>query len=128
MSTFVLNRSYELQLPNSFVEVDCEEMEYVDGGFYISNQNLKAGLFAFMSASTVNALVASQAITIIANGVKIIAGNVLKWVGSVFGGFVGGVIGWAVGNFSGFAIGIQIGRALLTNKGINVSWDGLSVC
>ncbi|SKA85141.1 hypothetical protein SAMN05428976_10748 [Clostridium sp. USBA 49] len=32
MSAFVLNRKYELQLPESFVDIDREEMEYVDGG------------------------------------------------------------------------------------------------
>ena len=32
MSTFVLNRNYGLALPTSYVEVDNEEMEYVDGG------------------------------------------------------------------------------------------------
>jgi hypothetical protein len=35
MSAFVLNRKYELQLPERFVDVDREEMEYVDGGFAI---------------------------------------------------------------------------------------------
>ncbi|NKF08026.1 hypothetical protein J1C67_05400 [Clostridium gasigenes] len=32
MSTFVLKRNYGLELPASYVEVDSEEMEYVDGG------------------------------------------------------------------------------------------------
>ncbi|MDI9218759.1 MULTISPECIES: hypothetical protein [Clostridium] len=32
MSTFVLKREYNLQLPNNYVGVDREEMEYVDGG------------------------------------------------------------------------------------------------
>ena len=32
MSTFVLRREYALQLPNSFIEIDKEEMEYVEGG------------------------------------------------------------------------------------------------
>lgn len=32
MSTFVLKREYALQLPNSYVEIDRDEMEYVDGG------------------------------------------------------------------------------------------------
>ena len=32
MSSYALNRNYNLQLPNSFVEIDREEMEYVDGG------------------------------------------------------------------------------------------------
>ena len=33
MSAFVLNRKYELALPTSYVDVDNEEMEYIDGGF-----------------------------------------------------------------------------------------------
>lgn len=32
MSAFVLNRNYELQLPNNFVDIEKDEMEYVDGG------------------------------------------------------------------------------------------------
>ncbi len=32
MSAFVLGREYSLQLPNSYVEIDRDEMEYVDGG------------------------------------------------------------------------------------------------
>ena len=34
MSAFVLSREYELQLPNNYVDVDRDEMEYVDGGGY----------------------------------------------------------------------------------------------
>ena len=32
MSAFALNRNYELILPESYVSVENEEMEYVDGG------------------------------------------------------------------------------------------------
>ena len=32
MSTFVLKKEYALQLPNSYVDIDRDEMEYVDGG------------------------------------------------------------------------------------------------
>lgn len=38
MSAFVLNRNYELQLPTSFVDIDRDEMEYVDGGGVGKNQ------------------------------------------------------------------------------------------
>ena len=31
MSAFVLKREYALQLPNSYVDIDSDEMEYVDG-------------------------------------------------------------------------------------------------
>ena len=37
MSTFVLKREYALQLPNNYVEIDRDEMEYVDGGLSIPN-------------------------------------------------------------------------------------------
>lgn len=37
MNAIALSRNYELQLPNNFVEVDKEEMEYVDGGFNVDN-------------------------------------------------------------------------------------------
>ena len=33
MSTFVLKKEYALQLPSSYVDIDREEMEYIDGGF-----------------------------------------------------------------------------------------------
>jgi len=32
MSTFVLNKEYSLQLPSSYVDIDRDEMEYIDGG------------------------------------------------------------------------------------------------
>ena len=34
-----------LVLPSNYVEIENEEMEYVDGGYYISNSTLK-GLFS----------------------------------------------------------------------------------
>ena len=37
MSTFVLDRKFELQLPNSYVEIDRDEMEYIDGGITWKN-------------------------------------------------------------------------------------------
>jgi hypothetical protein len=41
MSAFVLNRNYELQLPNSYVDVDREEMEYIDGDGILVYQVLR---------------------------------------------------------------------------------------
>lgn len=40
MSAFVLERKYALQLPTSYVDIDKDEMEYVDGGFYVSNSKI----------------------------------------------------------------------------------------
>ena len=38
MSAFVLNRNYELILPEGYVSVENEEMEYVDGGSITINR------------------------------------------------------------------------------------------
>jgi hypothetical protein len=35
MSSFVLNRNCQLELPTNFVEIDRDEMEYVDGGYAV---------------------------------------------------------------------------------------------
>ncbi len=45
MSTFVLKREYALQLPNSYVEIDRDEMEYVDGGYLIDFNKQWLGWF-----------------------------------------------------------------------------------
>ncbi|MDU5108112.1 hypothetical protein [Clostridium sp.] len=61
MSTFVLKREYALQLPNSYAEIDREEMEYVDGGVYLSNDDLKAVLVtAGVTGVSVAAVVAAS--------------------------------------------------------------------
>ena len=35
MSAFVLKREYALQMPTNYVEIDRDEMEYVDGGGWV---------------------------------------------------------------------------------------------
>lgn len=41
MSAFVLKREYALQLPSSYLDVDRDEMEYVDGGWNLSISGTK---------------------------------------------------------------------------------------
>ena len=40
-----------LVLPSNYVEIENEEMEYVDGGYYISNSTLKGIVFSGVGAS-----------------------------------------------------------------------------
>ncbi|CAM2077110.1 MAG: hypothetical protein NSGCLCUN01_01298 [uncultured Clostridium sp.] len=35
MSTFVLKREYALAMPTSYIDIDRDEMEYVDGGAFV---------------------------------------------------------------------------------------------
>lgn len=40
MSTIALKRNYQLEMPNNFVDVDRDEMEYVDGGYEVAVSKL----------------------------------------------------------------------------------------
>ncbi len=54
MSELAFRRNFELKLPSSFVDVEREEMEYVDGGFNLAilRQNV-LGVAAVCAAATV---------------------------------------------------------------------------
>lgn len=50
MSTFVLKKEYALQLPSSYVDIDREEMEYIDGGAWNSVSNIGFAIDAIIWA------------------------------------------------------------------------------
>ena len=51
MSTFVLRKEYSLQLPSSYVDIDREEMEYIEGGWSFTKKfTTKAGINALYMA------------------------------------------------------------------------------
>ena len=55
MSAFVLKREYALQLPTSYVDVDRDEMEYIDGGDFSYRD---AGMFVLgLMAAAVGSMV-----------------------------------------------------------------------
>ena len=55
MSTFVLKKEYALELPTIYVNIDNEEIEYVDGGYYITNNKLKAAIVGAEVTGLINA-------------------------------------------------------------------------
>ena len=71
MSTFVLKREYALQLPNNYVEIDRDEMEYVDGG----------GVPIALAAPALD-IVVSLAIGRIAGGISKFCWNKVKEYGT----------------------------------------------
>lgn len=79
MSTFVLKREYALQMPTSYVDIDREEMEYVDGGLSWNE-----------ARSYVWGLITGALATIIGKGVA------KSWVGSVITKAVAGWITSAI--------------------------------
>ncbi|NLL31702.1 MAG: hypothetical protein GX258_11875 [Clostridiales bacterium] len=59
MSAFVLKREYTLQLPNSYVDIDSDEMEYIDGGYTWWQKALVASAIVAGSLTISSGLVAA---------------------------------------------------------------------
>lgn len=50
MSTFVLKREYALAMPTSYVDIDRDEMEYVDGGAKVTTIVPYVNIYVKLSA------------------------------------------------------------------------------
>lgn len=88
MSAFVLKREYTLQLPNRYVEVDRDEMEYVDGGHW---EGCYGNTYWWGAAVQFSAHGAADMAAILAGGAA------LATIAAIIGPFVGlGVTATAV--------------------------------
>jgi hypothetical protein len=110
-----------LVMPSNYVVVNADEMEYIDGGIYISNQTLwtccKAAFYSVAFnpvGSTLVALGAYKCYTLLAAGIAKVAVALGAW--SRVLGIAFGIIG--VGALLGF--GYDIVDALMQGKGINI--------
>lgn len=102
MSTFVLNRNYQLQLPESFVDVEREEMEYVDGGS-IPRWLVSAGVDAIAMATPVGYALAP---------LKFLGKSAAIALVKRFAPQLGGFIAWAARSVLGAAINMSSGTIL----------------
>lgn len=101
MSAFVLNRKYELALPTSYVDVDNEEMEYVDGGWsgYVAARNA----WGYISKKGFSKALAWSGITF---------GTIMSWASYSFT-YACSVVGWQVAKI-GATVGGVIGAEAAT--------------
>ncbi|MED3180485.1 hypothetical protein [Bacillus thuringiensis] len=97
-----------LVLPSNYVEIENEEMEYVDGGYYISNSTLKGIVFSGVGATTGVSVVAIEA------GIYGIAAAMASAVPAL--GWVTGAV--LAANATNFALAAT--QAISRGKGIDV--------
>ena len=130
MSTFVLNRNYELQLPNSYVNVDREEMEYVDGGGTCSISIAKAtqvkvlssayGYFAKVQGGVIGAVLGVLTLPFVgpygAAAIGAIAGTILA---DTFSWAYGGISAYLINNY-GSDLKYSVTAWYLPNKSISI--------
>lgn len=117
MSSFVLKRNYQLQFPTSFVEIDRDEMEYVDGG---AIGVWKAGWWIDTGITVVGAVVGLVGI---AGGVREIlrrnakgliiqaTSKALRKAGLSAGGWAVSTMVGMLERFADFSIGVAIAKA-----------------
>ncbi len=111
MSTFVLKREYALQLPNSYVDVDRDEMEYVDGGFYYMDYYEVVGLVQAVGLSGATVTVAS--LTGALGGATGLVAALIPGIGWAAAGVIAanaGAFAWACVN------------AIIERKGVDISF------
>ncbi|ASW42225.1 hypothetical protein [Clostridium isatidis] len=131
MSAFVLGREYELQLPNNYVEIDSDEMEYVDGG----------GVYNWIVAGAVNIVFAAAfgggAITLVKSIIKSlgstnvkqkIVGAITKYIAvqaanRIAGMVLGAIWGIASGSIGDFVANIWDANDTVRYNGVcNALW------
>jgi outer membrane lipoprotein SlyB len=109
MSTFVLKREYALQMPTNYVDVDRDEMEYVDGG------------------GIVKLTISKETLSRLARVACIIVGTV---IGGLLGYYVGNVPGAIIGATFGFVGGFIAGNLaagkILTTTTFSANVNGYS--
>lgn len=109
-----------LQMPSSYVLMDTEEMEYLDGGLYFSNSQIK-GIVTAIGLSAAN----PGSVAAVTAAVKYSA----AWLVVKFGalGLKGVIVGAALGGWiasQAKTIGERFFSALMKRKGVDfgISW------
>ena len=109
MSTFVLKREYELAMPTSYVDIDRDEMEYVDGGFYIPTSVISFGVNCFVNGVLGGGAVGTLRTMVRALGkqgsINVIKNALRKWVSVQVANKVAGFLGGQLMGYLTFSVG-----------------------
>lgn len=119
-----------LVMPKNYAVVDEEEMEYVDGGFYLSSDNC-ATIATYVYAAGWG-IGAGLAIAALAKKLEAVGSGIvsfLRGLGTSVGGVIGAVVGTIVGvltvtNAVSFLVGCC--TADRKNTGCDMTWYGVS--
>lgn len=121
MGAFALQRKYELQLPSSFVDIDRDEMEYIEGGFP-----------RWCVSIPVDALLLATPLGLAMAPLKYLGRTAAISLLKRYAGTLSGIIGWAVTKAVGAAgsalfniTGSSLLNLLIPNLGSFTSIGGI---
>lgn len=116
----ILDRTSSLVMPQHYVELDRDEMSYVDGGIYVSYNTLQAAVFAFgKNGANVPATITaySAAFGGVAAMFSTYVSALLSWVNSL--PIIGQLIfAYVVAN--AVTVGIYMASAYIQKKGVDI--------
>ena len=119
MSTFVLKKDYALQLPSSYIDIDRDEMEYIDGGGFISNKFMAGAIDVLIwSIPSMKAFkgtllgLSLMSYTAKLSIARAVTGGLAK-VGLAWLGITESRILGVIMNFTGFSVGSYIAERLI---------------
>ena len=110
-------REYALQLPNNYVDVDREEMEYVDGGARMSQALCISTIVGI--GLRVKTFAASAA-AIITSATKLVS-NIAKIYGGFYGWLAGAALAYAGRQVVELAKAVAYGA--LRTSGVDITWS-----
>ena len=116
-----------LVMPSSYAVMNEEEMTYVEGGYYIKGSTIRNGIIAFCIAYNSAPQLVAAGVTLVAKAIAKVWSCFMGWVGATFGGAVGKVVGNILGYYTGLTAGSKFALAAISGKGIEISWNGLTV-
>lgn len=119
-NAMVLERTSNLVMPSHYVELDDEEMSYVDGGIYVSYNTLQAAVWASgkNGANIGGAISAySAAFGGIAAMFSTYASSLFSWVNAL--PIVGQII-FAYVLANAITVGIAMATAYVQKKGVDI--------
>ncbi|MDO4605613.1 MAG: hypothetical protein Q4B23_06520 [Helcococcus sp.] len=105
----------ELVLPQNYVEIEQEEMMYLDGGVYVSQKTAR---------NVLGAIAINPGSYMLAAASYVVALKAVSWVSKRFGGAFGWIAGTVLGVLG--AQVIEFGRALAYTAlygGRDISWS-----
>ena len=116
-----------LVMPSSYAVMEEDEMSYVEGGFYISHSKIASCYMAMASIYASAPHATTYAVNLVCKFVAKIWARFLSYVSSFISPGLGTILGYAVGLYTGVCAAWKFGTALVSGKGVEVSWNGLTV-
>ena len=122
----VLKKEYQLEMPSNYVDIEMDEMEYVDGGgwyqsgvYYGVKYGINMAVNSLLGGGSIKAVKSVLAKLGTKQLKSAIVSALKKWVGARVANSLGGTIVSGISGFLSFSIGGAVAEILDRKDGSN---------